>query len=193
MEKTQIVFIHGGDARANNEEFYAFLRTIPYNPYAVEQKKWRENIKEVLSTTHECLLPRMPNAMQADYTAWSIWFEKIIPYLRDGVILVGHSLGGGFLLRYLTEHTLPVSIAQLHLVAPVIDDVDCPGVDGFTIDIAATIDTIHLWHSRDDDSVPIHHSERLAVKCPEPATHYFEGRGHFLQSEFPELLAVIQN
>ncbi|MES2966826.1 MAG: hypothetical protein V4668_03490 [Patescibacteria group bacterium] len=197
MGKTPIVFIHGGDSFDTTEEFYNFLRSCTYNPYATEQNKWRDGIKDNLVETHECIMPRMPNSMNADYRAWAIWFEKVIPFLRDGVILVGHSLGGGFLLRYLSENKLPITISQLHLIAGVIDDLDCPGVGEFGIDITqwsgfiATIEEIHLWHSSDDEYVPLHHTERLASKCPQAITHYFTDRGHFLQPEFPELIQII--
>lgn len=197
-EKPHIVFIHGGDSFDSDEEFYDFLRGISYNPYTVEQKKWRDAIKEALVETHECIMPRFPNAMNADYVAWSIWFEKVIRFLRDDVILIGHSMGGGFLLRYLSENKLPIIVAQLHLVATVVDDVDCPGVGEFGVDIAkwsgfvSEINEAHLWHSTDDAYVPIHHAERLAIKYPNAITHYFTDRGHFLEPDFPELLDVIQ-
>ncbi|MBY0538249.1 hypothetical protein K2P47_02515 [Patescibacteria group bacterium] len=199
MEKTQIVFIHGGDSFDTVEEFHEFVRSLKYDPYAIEQKKWRDGIKETLDETHECIMPRFPNAMDADFLAWSIWFEKVIPYLRDGVVLVGHSLGSGFLLRYLTENNMPVSVSQLHLVAGVIDDLDCPGVGEFGVDItnwsgfASSIDEVHVWHSSDDILVPLHHSERLVAHYPSAITHYFIDRGHFLQSEFSELQTVIKN
>ena len=198
MEKPQIVFMHGGDSFDSDKEFYDFVKSLTYNPYALEQKKWRDGIKEALVETHESIMPRMPNAMNADYQAWSIWFEKLIPYLRDGVVLVGHSIGSGFLLRYLSNNKLPMKVSQLHLVAGVIDDKDCPGVGDFGIDIAtwsgfkSSIEKVHIWHSSDDDCVPIHHAERLAEKYPKATTHYFTDRGHFLQPEFPELLLEIK-
>jgi len=195
--KTQIVFIHGGDSFATKEELYAALRKRVFNPYTLEQKKWRDWIKEQTTETHEFFYLQMPNAWSADYTAWSIWFEKMIPYLRDGVILIGHSLGGGFLLRYLTENTVPVTIAQLHLVAPVVDDLDCPGVGEFHIDVRnwpgfqSVPQAVHLWHSTDDTLVPIHHSERFKVLYPNAELHTFTDRFHFLTETFPELLSVI--
>ena len=196
-DKPQIIFIHGGDSFDTNEEFYDFVRSLSYNPYAIEREKWRDAIKKSLLESHECLMPRFPNAMNVDYVAWSIWFEKVIPFLRDGVVLVGHSMGGGFLLRYLTEHKLSVAISQLHLVAPVIDDVDCPGLGAFGIVIESWtgflshIEVVHLWHSSDDTLVPIHHSERLAIKIPSAIFHRFTDRGHFLIPEFPELQTAI--
>lgn len=197
MEKTQIVFVHGGNSFDNIAEFYEDLRQREFDPYQSERKKWRNTIATDLEATHESHVLQMPNALNADYTAWSIWFEKMIPFMRNDVILVGHSLGGGFLLRYLTENKLPLTVKQLHLVAPCIDDFDCLGVGGFKIIVttwshfASTINSVHLWHSSDDDMVPIHHSERFVGKYPTAIPHYFTNRGHFLEPEFPELLAEI--
>jgi hypothetical protein len=196
--KTQIVFIHGGDSFETKEELYAALRARAYNPTTPEQKKWRDWVKEQTSETHDFIYLQMPNAWNADYVAWSIWFEKVIPFLRDGAVLIGHSLGGGFLLRYLTEHKPPVTTSQLHLVAPVVDDLDCPGVGEFQIDVHnwpgfQSIPTaVHLWHSSDDTLVPIHHSERFKALYPSAELHTFTDRFHFLTERFPELLAEIQ-
>jgi uncharacterized protein len=196
-DKTQIVYIHGGDSPETKTAYYDLLRSIPFDPYAPERQSWRKWLAESTKDTHDFIYVAMPDKYTADFIAWSIWFEKVIPHLRDGVILIGHSLGGGFLLRYLSENRVPVSIAQLHLVAPVVDSVDCPGVGEFIIDLASwsgfmsNIAAVHLWHSSDDTLVPIHHSERFAKACNEAVLHSFTDRWHFLQPEFPELLSVI--
>lgn len=194
--KPQIIFIHGGDALRDSEKLYVMLRGWSFNPYE-EKKRWRDGIIEALKDTHESHKLQMPNGWWADYTAWSIWFEKMVPYLRDEVILVGHSLGGGFLLRYLTENTLPVTIAQVHIVAGVLPAgfEDC---EGFTIDLKnwsgfqSQIEEVHLWHSEDDTLVPINCSEQFAEKYPSTTFHRFTDRGHFLNESFPELLAEIK-
>ena len=48
-------------------------------------------------------------------------FEKALPYFGEENILIGHSLGGSFLLKYLSEHFLE-NISQVHLVAPATQD-----------------------------------------------------------------------
>jgi len=195
--KPQIIHIHGGDSFDTDEEFFASLRTREYNPYEPEVQKWKNWIKESVAETHDFIAPQMPNALNARYEAWVIWFEKLVPYLRDEVTLIGYSLGGGFLLRYLTENKLPVMVKQLHLVAPCVDEKDCPDVGGFKIDLTTwsgfknDIGSIHLYHSSDDPLVPIHHSERFVSVCPQTQLHTFTDRNHFFQPEFPELLAEI--
>jgi len=197
VQNPQIIHIHGGDSFDSDEDFFAALRTREYNPYEPEVQKWKNSIKESVTDTHDFIAPQMPNALNARYEAWVIWFEKLVPHLRNQVTLIGYSLGGGFLLRYLTENELPVVVEQLHLVAPCVDEQDCPGVGGFKINLATwtgfknAIGNIHLWHSSDDPLVPIHHSERFAAVCPSAHLHTFTDRNHFFQPEFPELLAQI--
>ena len=195
MEKPQVIFIHGGDAFRDREKLYAMLRARSFNPYEVKQK-WRDELIKNMSETHECHALSMPNSSWADYEAWKIWFEKMVPYLRDEVTLVGHSLGGGFLFRYLSEVELPVRVAQVHLIAPVILPLeDC---EGFYLDTNAWVgfrsvpESVHLWHSEDDTIVPIAHSEALAAMYPAAHLHRFTDRFHFIGESFPELEAVIK-
>lgn len=198
-EKPQIVFVHGGDSFVSNEDFYNFIRSLTFDPNESKTEKWRDWLQAETQTTHQCIYLRMPNAWNADYVAWSLWFDKVVPFLHSGDILIGHSLGGGFYLRYLTENKLPITIAQLHLIAPCVDEIDCEGVGGFKINLAnwegfkSDVKSVHLWHSYDDVIVPIHHSQRFKEKFPTAELHTFTDRGHFLGSTFPELLAAIKN
>ena len=196
--KPQIVFVHGGNSFASGEEFHAALLACTFDPYSTERKRWREQIETETAHTHEYLFIDMPNKQNADYQAWAIWFDKVVPYLREGAILIGNSLGGGFYLRYLTENTLPVSIKQLHLVAPCVHMPDSRGVGGFQIDLPqwttfkTSISAVHLWHSVDDKIVPVEQSEQFKIKYPTALLHTFTDRGHFLTETFPELLTEIQ-
>ncbi len=198
MDKPQIIYVHGGDAFENKEDLYALLRSRTFNPYAEPFATWRDHIKAELVETYDSIFMQMPNSFWADYEAWKIWFDKVIPYLHEDAVLIGHSLGGGFYLRYLTENKLPVRVRQLHWVASVLDEVVWPGIGGFKIDeqnwpgFASDIDEVHLWHSEDDTSVPVHHSERFLALYPQAQLHRFTDRGHFLTPEFPELLAEIK-
>jgi pimeloyl-ACP methyl ester carboxylesterase len=195
--KPQIVHIHGGDSFENDEDFFAYLKAFPYDPYSFEVQKWKNWIKESVAETHDFIAPQFPNSLNASYEAWVIWFEKLIPFLRDDVTLIGYSLGGGFLLRYLSENKLPVSVRQLHLVASCVDNLDCDGCGGFVINLetwagfASEPDMVHLWHSSDDTIVPIHHSERFLAVYPKATLHRFTDRNHFFQTEFPELLQTL--
>jgi predicted alpha/beta hydrolase family esterase len=148
-------------------------------------------------------IPEMPNSKNASYKARKIWFEKLFPYLNDeGTILIGHSLGTIFLLKYLTENTFPKTISQLHLVGTILDEQEMPEFEDYLGDFAFDITTIpsitkqvkqvFIYHSKDDDCCPYSHAERLSAFLPDATLLTFTDRGHFRQADFPELLEKIR-
>ena len=194
----QVVYIHGGDCFASLADFYAALNEWSYDPYAEVPTKWKDWLNaELVDRGYDWLAPSMPNKHNADCTAWKIWFEKLTPYLKsDSVNLIGYSLGGSFLVKYLTTTDISFKIKQLHLVAPAVTEADCPGLGEFASNstdwpkLAKVAKEIHIYHSTDDEIVPFSQSEQLAEALPTATLHSFTDRGHFFQSELPELLKV---
>ena len=45
-------------------------------------KTWKKRLCESVSHEYECLVPQMPNSMNADYKSWEIRFEKYLHYLN---------------------------------------------------------------------------------------------------------------
>jgi predicted alpha/beta hydrolase family esterase len=197
--KKQIIFIRGGETFDNDEDFYEYLRTVKCNPYHTI-KEWRDWIIWALEETYDLICPLMPNKQSADYNAWKIWFERHFEFITDDKpVLIGHSLGGGFLLKYLSENDFPKKVSQLHLVAPYLENegLYLERLNTFLFDlkkinkISDMCDEIHLWHSKDDNVVPFHNGELVKENIPSVEFHIFEDRGHFRQPAFPELLEVI--
>jgi hypothetical protein len=58
-----------------------------------------------------------PGAETPRYAAWKSQLEESLALLNDKSILVGHSLGGSVLLKYLSEETRQKSISGLFIVA----------------------------------------------------------------------------
>lgn len=194
----QVVFIHGGESFATYDDYLAYLRVESYEPFKVREKKWREWVAERLGDGWEAYVPSMPSPANAKYLEWSIWFEKVIPYLTDGAVLVGHSLGGIFLAKYLSENELPVRIAATFLIASPYDETE-PGesLADFALpdSLAALAERggkLFLYHSEDDPVVAYAALDKYRHQLPEATVRTFTDRGHFLQSEFPELLEDIQ-
>lgn len=197
----QLVFIHGGDSFATNEAFYTYLREQTYEPHPKPYQRWRDWVQAQLEADgYEWLFLEMPNKQNADYEAWQIWFEKVIPYIEEDNLthVVGYSLGACFLLRYLTENKATFRIDVLHLVALCLpldgEELGSFGVDIETMPILETkASQLHLYHATDDPICPYAHSERVAAAVAGSQLHTFTDRGHFFQPEFPELLAEIKN
>ena len=129
--KKQVVVIHGGDTFQNYEEYLKFLRNfeIDIERYKTDKEDWKRPLRRVLGENYEVILPVMPNKTNAQYKEWKIWMDKILPFLNDGVILVGHSLGGSFLAKYLSENPFPKRISGVFFVAAMYDF----DYDGYTL------------------------------------------------------------
>lgn len=195
--KQQVVVIHGGDSFRTREEYLQFLK---YFPLTIEQLRpkwdWKRSLPETLGDGYDVLAPIMPNKTNAQYEEWVLWFEKILQFLEDGVILIGHSLGGTFLAKYLSEHTFPRRIGALLLVAaPHNHTGEC---GDFTLPVslagaAAQVKRVFLFHSADDDIVPFTELAMYQHEFPNARATTFTDRGHFNQPEFPELVRCIMD
>ncbi len=193
----QLFFVHGGDSLKQGEDFFAHWEADaawkvadPFAPGPV-RKKWKEDVFEKLGADWACAAPRFPNDMDAHYLQWKWWFEKHTPFMKDGIVLIGHSLGGNFLGKYLAENELPIRVGQLHLVAPAWGEGDFTMPESLSL-IESQVERTHIYHSADDAVVPIAHGERFATALPSAELVRFSDRNHFFaQSEFPELLVRV--
>ncbi|HWH07447.1 MAG TPA: alpha/beta fold hydrolase [Candidatus Paceibacterota bacterium] len=194
----QVVVIHGGETFDTYEDYLAWLTAYELDLEKGTTKRWKSTLAEELGEEYEVILPTMPNGFNAKYAEWKIWFEKHIPHLRDGVALVGHSLGGIFIAKYLSEETFPKSIASVHLVAAPFDTADANySLADFVLPeslekMAEQAARIYLYHSTDDPIVPFTDLAKYQSKLPYARTSIFADRDHFRMESFPELVADIQ-
>lgn len=197
--KKQVIVIHGADAFDSYEEYISFLKDFEIeNLDYFRKKRWKESLQEKLGPDFDVLAFRMPNTFNAKYFEWKIWFDKIVPLLSEKVILVGHSMGGIFLIKYLTENDFPKIIESLHLIAAPYENADDWVLADFNLpgDLSRVLSQtykIYLYHSKDDEIVPFSHLEKYKKHFPQAREVIFEDRGHFSQTEFPELVENIIN
>jgi hypothetical protein len=137
----QLLYIHGGNLTKDNDELLKIMATREINPF--EEKKRRKQTLQDRLPEFVVIKPEMPNKDMARYSTWKLWFEKYIPFLDpENLVLVGHSLGGMFLTKYLAEDKFPIQISQLHLVAPVLDDRGLNEGDNYLGDFAYQVNDI---------------------------------------------------
>lgn len=202
--KKQVVYIQGGEAYTDYEDFLSELRHREIeDPLAEKAKRWHRSLQEDLGSEYEVYRPSMPNSENSKYLEWKIWFEKHFQFFRDDVVLIGHSQGGMFLSKYLIEQETPFSIRALFLVGSVHDcserfyDSLEDGGD-FVFDatrlsmLEERTEDIFIVHSQDDFVVPFEQGEKLARALPEAEFMVFEDKNHFLIEEFPELVEKIR-
>lgn len=201
IPKHQIIIVWGGEAFENQEDYLKSLDSFPLD-INDSYKSWKWWLLSGLSDDFEWIRVNMPDTQNSYYPAWKIWFEKYFQYIGDQkLILIGHSLGGIFLTKYLSENRFPRHIDSLHLISPVYDNTWLKGEStaSFSFDpnnlenIPTQVWEIHFWHSTDDPVVPFVHSEKYYNKLKNSILHTFENRWHFSnQSHFVELFLEIQ-
>lgn len=187
--------INGGDAWNTNDEYENFLKKYVFTQEKFNKlmsKRWKDHLQTDLGDDFMIVRPDMPCAKNAKYTEWKIWIEKIIPFLQNDIIFIGHSLGANFLAKYLAENTVPCDVAQVHLVA------GCYGSRGGFIlsgsleNIQKQCANIFIYHSTDDPIVPYSDALKYQKALPQAQLISFSDRGHFLQDNFPEILEKIK-
>ena len=197
--KKQVVVIHGGDTFGTYEEYVAFLKDFAIDGlnYFV-RKTWKETLPAKIGDQFEVIAPRMPNRTNAKYFEWKIWFEKLLPFLESEIVLVGHSLGGIFLAKYLSENSVSKNIKGVFLVAAPYDDKDADySLADFNLPsnlekLQSQSGELFIFHSKDDPVVPFADFKKYKTALPNAYTMTFEDRGHFNQEEFPELVDEIR-
>jgi predicted alpha/beta hydrolase family esterase len=200
--KKQVFYIHGGESFKDHELFLERLRSYtPRDLPGIEPRsKWTASFAEQLGSLYEVFMPQMPNKQNARYEEWKIWFERHFEHLRDGVVLVGCSLGGMFLLRYCSEETLPFTVKSLVLMAvplplPELDTRDCGDFLCSLEKVPKVFEVaseVVIMHSTDDFLVPYNHAVELKSHLPAAKLITFEDKNHFLVPELPELVDLIK-
>lgn len=198
-KKTQIFIIHGGMTFKSRGDYLQFLKT---KDISIEEKvRWTdEYLKKKLGGVFDIIKPRMPLSDNAKYEEWKIYFEKFFPYLQNNIILIGNSLGGIFLAKYLSENKFPKKILSTYLICPPYDN-SLPGEDlvgGFKLGSDLSLleknsKNLYLMFSADDETVPLAHAEKYNKKLKKAKIIIYESKnGHFKISEFPEIVKMIK-
>ena len=166
MTRHCVIFIQGGGEGANEAD--ALLA---------------DSLKRSLEPGYDLRYPSMPNEADPDVALWKSKISETLSRAQGSVTLVGHSIGGSILLRYLAEETPARSIAGLFLLAaPTWDGAQWNFEDlKLPDDIAgrlAGIPRIVLYHCRDDEVVPFAHLALLGERLPRALLRSIDRGGH---------------
>jgi len=186
--KTAII-IHGMPGR---EKYFNPTADSPSNCHWVQWLQQQLNINSILTQT-----PEMPEPYDPNYEKWKGVFELF--EINENTILVGHSCGGGFIVRYLSENNVKVN--KVVLVAPWINsqrEEDVTMFDGLRIDedLLHKTNGVTIFSSTNDDQMIKDSIKVLEDTIKDVKVVEFKDYGHFCLNdmktrEFPELLNEI--
>ena len=196
--KKQVILIHGGSVFKTYKDYIKSLKSLKVDLERYRTIGWKDSLQEKLGNRFDVLLPKMPNPSNSQYNEWKILFNKIACLLDNNVILIGHSLGGVFLAKYLSENKFPKKILASILIAPPYDEKDVEEPLGDFV-ISNNLNKfkkqggkIFIYQSKDDLVVPYIDLEKYRKDLPDAVIRVFKDRGHFNQPEFPELINEIR-
>jgi len=197
--KQQVLVIRGGETFSNYDDYISYLKNREISLDNLKTKKdWKNRMEADLGEDFEVFIPEMPNRRNARYLEWKIWFEKIIDILDDDLILLGSSLGGIFLAKYLSENKISKKIKAVILVAAPFDDsnneeslIDFK-LPNSLLNFSKQCKSIYLIQSRDDVLVSFEEFEKYKKALLSAKVIIFEDRGHFSQETFPEIVEIIK-
>ena len=187
--KTAII-VHGMPSR---EDYFSEKNDSQSNSHWLPWLQQQLNIEGILSQT-----PEMPEPYSPDYEKWKSLFGQFT--LNRDTILVGHSCGGGFIVRYLSEHSIQVD--KVILVAPWINTKREDNVtmfDDLIIDqdlVLKTMNGLIIFSSTNDDVAIKNSIDTLVASIKNIKVVEFKNYGHFCYADmgirsFPELLKEI--
>ncbi len=174
----QVLFIQGAGAGAHAED--ALLVA---------------SLRDALGPAYDVRYPAMRNEASPEYADWKPQLAEELAAAGDGVVLVGHSVGGSVLLKYLSEEGAGGRVSGLFLIAAPFwgggddepwtwDDVRLPDDAGARL---AGIPRVVFYQSRDDDVVPFAHLARYAALFPQAVIRPSDGRGHQLGNDLTDV------
>ncbi len=185
------VIVHGTSSR---EEYYDSGLPSASNYHWLP---WLQ--KQLIVHDYAVYTPEIPNSWAPHYPTWKKEFERF--EISSETALVGHSCGGGFLTRWLSEHA-DIRVGKVVLVAPWLDPKRTKTTDffDFVIDpaLASRTSGLTIFNS-DNDGQDVQNSVSLLRAAIHKIQYReFHNYGHFClndmrTSEFPELLAELLN
>src|SRR5688572_19556501 len=99
--KKEIFFVHSAGTQGEGQGSTGLVRSL----------------KESLGNNYVLHHPLMPDAENPRYVDWKMAIQAMLPVGGNKVAIVGHSLGGSVMLKYLSEGLCQVPVAGLFLVA----------------------------------------------------------------------------
>lgn len=177
MAKQSVYFVHGaGDPRQ-----------------PLGSGHLSDHLQRELGDAYDVMAPTMPQPDDPHYQPWRDQIAADLAGIEGEPILVGHSLGGSLLLKYLAEGAHQRPIRALFLVSVPYWGADFPEYalpDDFAERLPPT--PIVMYHSRDDPEIPFTHLRRYQEHLPAATSRAIEGSEHSFTQGLPQLVEDIR-
>lgn len=180
------IILHG---KPSKDEYYGEEKPSESNSHWIPWLQKQLIIQDIATAT-----PEVPHSYLANWNAWKREVERYD--IHEDTLLVGHSTGAGFWVRYLSERK-DLKVGKVVLVAPWIDPHKTNAVEFFNFkidpELAERTKGITIFNS-DNDAQDIQKSVQVLWDAVDGMkVRRFRNYGHFCYQDmktdkFPELL-----
>ncbi|GAA4967790.1 alpha/beta hydrolase [Actinoplanes utahensis] len=179
-----------------------------------------DSLRRELGDGWEVRYPRMPGEDDPDPAAWSAAIRGEMTLMDDGVVVVGHSVGGTILAGMIGDGTMggsgPIGDATMGGSGPIGDATmggSRPVGDGGTVGVgvperrlggivliaAPFVEgpelppdvPVHVFHGLADETIPPGHAEAYGKAIPHAGVSLLPDRDHQLGDDLSEVARVI--
>ena len=174
-----------------------FIQGAGAGAYA-EDRLLADSLERELGAAYAVQCPQMPDEENSRYLQWKAEIDSRLAAMEGLVVLVGHSVGGSVLLKYLCDGKPPRQIAGLFVIAaPYWGASEFWSWDQGALPADAATRLAGDWplifyQSVDDEVVPFAHLAMYAAKLPRATIREFGGRGHQFKNDLSEVAADIK-
>jgi predicted alpha/beta hydrolase family esterase len=179
--KKDIFFVHGAGPQNNLQGSNNFVA----------------HLSKSLGSSYRLTHPLMPDPENPRYVTWKMALQSVLPVGGNKAALIGHSLGGSVIVKYLSEGLCQMPLAGLFLVGAPYWGLKGWSMDEFKLqhDFQSTmppIDKVFIYHSRHDKWVPYSHGQSYAKALPGSVLKTIDGNQHEFNEGLPLLVNDIQ-
>lgn len=153
------------------------------------------HLRSKLSHEYTIRFPTITQPASPTYEKFKKMFERTLPDISSPVVILGHSLGGSTVLKYLSEEHPPVNIEALLLLSTPFWKSDMKEYrlkDNFQRSLD-TIPRVFIYHSRHDPFVPVEHLEYYRKAFSKAIVHLLEGKDHTFPNGLPVLIKDLKH
>ena len=180
MKGINILFIHSAGKQSMMEGSYGLISSL----------------RKSLHLPFTLHAPAMPEPENPRYKNWKLVIEKHFNKINGSIILIGHSLGGSVLLKFLSEEKIKIHIAAMFLISTPYWGMKNWEIDEFTLhsnfeNNLPDIPDLFLYHSHKDQWVPFLHMLYYKEKFPNAEIRILEGSDHNFSNGIPQLITDI--
>jgi predicted alpha/beta hydrolase family esterase len=175
-----------------------FLQGAGEGAYA-EDALLAADLRERLGSAYSVVYPEMPDEGDADFESWKRTILEQLLSLGDGVIVVGHSVGGSVVAKLLVDGDLGRAPAGIFLVsAPFWHDhefwnwkeAELPKDVHQHVPLSLPL---FFYHGSADEVVPCSHLDLYEKAFPSAVVHRLIGRDHQLNNDLSEVARDIRS